>query len=211
MSHPEIIPIEYGRSTLPEDQIFINGTADKSRPIVFLVYLIKADNRLILIDAGCVTMPDFDMKDFIGPVKALENIGISADDITDVAITHSHHDHAECANCFKNAAVYIQTDEYESGKRYFTDIKNLKLFDECVSICDGVKMIKIGGHSKGSCIVEISSEKSTHIIAGDECYLYECLEKHIPTGASFCPEKSRRFIEKYSSDKYHVLLCHDKK
>ena len=205
----EIIPIEYGKSVLSEGMIFHNGADDKFRPIVFMIYLIKTENRLILVDAGCVTMPGFEMTDFIGPVKALGNLNIKPEDITDVIITHSHHDHIECVNEYKNAKIYIQRDEYEMGKQYFADGMNVCLFDNEKEICQNVKTIKIGGHSKGSCIVEITGNEAKYIIAGDECYLYECLKKRIPTGSSYCPEKSRKFIEKYGNGEYAVLLCHD--
>ena len=107
MSKFEIIPIEYGKSFLPESMVFQNGEKDKLRPIVFMVYLIKTENRLILADAGCETMPGFDMRDFIGPIKALKKENIQPDDITDVIITHSHHDHIECVKYFKRAVIYI--------------------------------------------------------------------------------------------------------
>ncbi len=55
--------------------IFINGDKDKVREIVFKVYLIKTDEKLILVDAGCETMPGFDMRENNGTVKALEKIG----------------------------------------------------------------------------------------------------------------------------------------
>ena len=84
MKEIEIIPIEYGKSVLPESMIFQGGADDKFRPIVFMIYLIKTQNRLILADAGCETMPGFDMQDFIGPVKALEKLGIKPENITDV-------------------------------------------------------------------------------------------------------------------------------
>ena len=92
----QIIPIEYGNSVLSEEMIFINGDKNIFREIVFKVFLIKIDKKFILVDAGCETMPGFAMKNFIGPIKALENINISPNDITDVIITHSHHDHIEC-------------------------------------------------------------------------------------------------------------------
>ena len=209
MKELEIIPIEYGRSVLAEGMIFQGGAGDKFRPIVFMIYLIKAQNRLILADAGCETMPGFDMRDFIGSVKALEKLNIKPEDITDVIITHAHHDHVECVSRFKNAVIYIQRDEYESGKGYFAEGMSIKLFDDEIQICPDVKAIKIGGHSKGSCIVEITDNGETYIIAGDECYLQECLDKRIPTGSSYCPEKSHEFIEKYRSPEYTVMLCHD--
>ncbi|MGN0178439.1 MAG: MBL fold metallo-hydrolase [Monoglobaceae bacterium] len=210
MSGIEIIPIEYGRSVLPESMIFQNGAEEKFRPIVFMIYLIKTQNRLILADAGCETMPGFDMRDFIGPIKALENLNIRPEDITDVIITHAHHDHIECVKYFKNASIYIQCDEYENGRNYFSDGMEIKLFDEEVHICSNVKAVKIGGHSAGSCIVEITDREKKYIIAGDECYQRECLEKHIATGSSYCLQNSCEFIEKYSNEEeYTVLLCHD--
>ena len=210
MKTPEIIPVEYGRSVLAESMIFQGGAEDIFRPIVFMIYLLKVQDRLILADAGCETMPGFDMHDFIGPVKALEKMNIKPEDITDVIITHSHHDHVECVSRFKNAVIYIQRDEYESGRRYFSEGMNIKLFDDEIQICPDVKVIKIGGHSKGSCIVEIAENREKYIIAGDECYMRECLDKRIPTGSSYCPKKSREFIEKYSGSEYTVMLCHDK-
>lgn len=206
----EIIPIEYGKSVLPESMIFENGVEDKVRPIVFMVYLIKTENRLILVDAGCETMPGFVMTDFIGAVKALENIGVQPEKITNLIITHAHHDHIECINYFNNSVIYIQKDEYEAGKGYFTDELNICTFSEEIQICDGVKAVKIGGHSKGSSIVEIKDGEKRYIIAGDECYIRDCVTKQIPTGTSYSPEKSREFIQKYGDGGYTVLLCHDR-
>ena len=205
----DIIPIDYGKSLLPESWIFENGAENKFRPIVFRVYLIRTENRLILVDAGCETMPGFDMRDFIGPVKALNNIGISPEEITDLIITHAHHDHIECAKYFKNAVTYIQKDEYEAGKGYLAENLNIRTFDEEMPICDGIKAVKIGGHSKGSSIVEITDSGKKYVIAGDECYMRDCLTKQIPTGSSYNPEKSRDLVKKYGNGEYMVFLCHD--
>ena len=205
-----IIPVEYGKSVLSEDQIFSGGDKDKVRPIVLMIYLIKTGDRNILVDAGCVTMPGFVVENFICPFAALKEKGVSVGDITDLIITHSHHDHIECASGFKNARIYIQKYEWEEGKRYIPDCARVVTFEDELSIRENVKIVRIGGHSKDSCIVEIACGEQTIVIAGDECYSRRCLDKRIPTGNSFDPEKSRRFIEKYSNPKYRVLLCHDR-
>ncbi|MGN0507626.1 MAG: MBL fold metallo-hydrolase [Ruminococcus sp.] len=205
----KIIPIEYGKSVLSEDKIFEGGRSDKFRPIVFKVYLIQSCNRLIMVDAGCETMPGFVMKDFIGTIKALERFGIRASQITDVIITHAHHDHIECVKYFTQATVYIQEEEYEIGNGYLTACKNVCRFKETVVVCDGVEVIKIGGHTKGSCIVRIKSYDKDKIIVGDECYLRESIYKKIPIGTSYCPKKSRDFIETYSNNNFELLFCHD--
>lgn len=205
----KIIPLKYAESVLSEKAIFINGDENKHREIVFKVFLIKTSEKLILVDAGCETMPGFIMKNFIGTVGALKSIDIFPDEITDVIITHSHHDHIECVKYFKNAVIHIEKDEYESGKTYIPSAFKLNIFSDEFFVCENIKIKKIGGHSEGSCIVEIKKDDENFIIAGDECYLRECLIKKIPTGSSYNKEKSRNFIEKYSDSKYNVLLCHD--
>ena len=205
----KITPIKYAESVLPESWIFKNGDANKNLPIVFLIYLIKTDNKLIMVDAGCESMPDFNMKNFIGPIKALENICIRANDITDLIITHSHHDHIECAKYFKNAVIYIQKDEYEMGKDYLSDCKKIITFDDEYSVCNDVKIVKIGGHSKGSCVVEVENGDKIYLIIGDECYYKKCLDEHIPTGAPYNPEKNIEFLDKYGSSPYVPFACHD--
>lgn len=205
----KITTLDYAKSTLPESMIFPFGEKNKSRDIAFKVFLIKENEKLILVDAGCETMPGFDMKDFIGPVTALKNIGISPKEITDVIITHAHHDHIECVKYFENAVIHIQKDEFEYGKTYIPSKFNLNLFDNEFYITKNVKVINIGGHSIGSCIVEIYKDKKIYVVSGDECYLRENLTQKIPTGSSFNKQKSEQFILKYSDAKYEVLLCHD--
>ena len=205
----EIISIRYGDSHFPEKYIFANGNEDKLCPIVFKVLVIKDNNRTILVDAGCETMPGFDMHNFVGSVKALEKNRIFTDSITDVVITHAHHDHIECVKYFDKAVIHIQKDEYEGGRKYIPQIFNVNIFESDFCITENVVVKKIGGHSKGSCIVELYQENKTYVISGDECYSRKNLTDMIPAGKPYCPQKNKEFIEKYSSAQYNVLLCHD--
>ena len=205
----QIIPIKYASSTLPESAVFYNGNPNTLHDIVFILYLIKTGNKLILVDAGCETMPGFEMKNFIGTIKALKAIKITPDDIDDVIITHSHHDHIECVKYFKNSIIHIQKDEFEASGNYIPKDFNVNIFQDEYEVGNNVKIVKIGGHSKGSCIVEIADGDKKYVIAGDECYSRECLDTKTPTGSYYNFENSKSFIEKYSNNKYTVLLCHD--
>lgn len=148
-------------------------------------------------------MPGFEMTEFMGSIKALCKIGISVENITDVIITHAHHDHIECVKYFKNAVIHIQKDEFIIGKDYIPDEFRVRTFDEEYIVCKGVRAVKIGGHSTGSCVVEIGENT---VFVGDECYIRNCITEKIPTGATFCIEKSKEFIEKYSDSKYTLLF-----
>ena len=64
-----------------------------------MVFFIKIENRLILVDAGCEMIPGFDMAELIRPVKVLPHPGISPDEITDAMIAHAYC-HIECVKYF---------------------------------------------------------------------------------------------------------------
>ncbi len=201
--------IKYAESMLPESMVFDGGSDKVKIPISFAVFLIQSGHRKILIDAGCDTMPGFDMKGFCSPSVALQQAGISVDDITDVVITHAHHDHIEAVFYYKNATIYINRKEFEAGRRYIPENASIVLFDDELALSKKIKVITIGGHSIGSAIVEIAHKDTTLVLCGDECYTNANIEQKRCTGAFFDQERSKSFIEKYHDKRYRVYTCHD--
>ena len=204
-----IIRIQYAESTLPESWIFDGGKEENRIPIVFSVFLICTENKKILVDAGCETMPKFDMKNFKTPMHALKEKGFDIADITDVVLTHAHHDHIECVRYFPDAVVHIQQEEYGKGERYLTNNPNVCTFADEAMIDKDVKIVKIGGHSRGSCVVECKTGDTITVLCGDECYSLSNIRNRIPTAKTVCPANSKAFIEKYTQDPYVCLLSHD--
>ena len=200
--------IKHGDTYLPENMIFCGGNKEKYVPIILSVFYVETDTKRILIDAGCETMPGFELHNFKSPIDALTENGIDPNTITDVLLTHSHHDHIECVKHYKNAAVYINTDELEKGRRFIPDGMNVIAFQDKITVDDGVKMVKIGGHSKGSAVVELDFHGKTTVICGDECYALYNIENKVPTAASFSKENSSKFIEKYCNGDYKLILSH---
>ena len=201
--------LKYAESVLPESMAFCGGSKEKVIPISFAVYLIKTKDKNILVDAGCDTMPDFVMKRFYSPAFVLRQLGLSANEITDVIITHAHHDHIEALPHFKNAVVHITEEEYSNGKKYISKNMPVNIFKDKLLIDGQIQVIKWGGHSVGSAIIEITDKDKIHILAGDEFYVNDCIIRKIPTGCYHNLEKSKEFIEKYGSNKYCVYTCHD--
>ena len=205
----QIYCLKYAESVLPESMIFDGGDKEKNIPISFVIYLIKTVDKNILVDAGCNTMPGFQMKNFISPVFVLRKVGLSDEDITDVIITHAHHDHIEAVKCFSNARIHISKAEYENAKKYITNNVKINIFDKEFVVAKQIKVLEIGGHSIGSSIVEIHTDNIIHILAGDECYTNANIKNKICTGAYCNKDNSIMFIEKYSNKKYRVHTCHD--
>jgi len=200
--------LKYAESVLPENMAFLGASKEKVIPISFAVYLIKTKGKNILVDAGCDTMPGFVMKKYYSPAFVLRQAELSADEITDVIITHAHHDHIAALSHFKNAVLHITKEEYLDGKKYIPVNMPVNVFKEEFLIEEQIKVIKYGGHSVGSAIVKITDEE-IHILAGDECYTDLNIKNKICTGTFYDKEKSIKFVEKYSNKKYHVHTCHD--
>jgi len=207
----EIIRVKFADCWIPENWVLEEGDEKKMVQIILSVFLVKCGERNILVDAGCETMPGLKTANFEGTVLALEKLGITSQDITDVVITHAHHDHIECVKYFNRAVIYIQKDEYEKGEKHIPGNFPVQLFEEECWIADGVRCVKMGGHTKGSCVVEVRCEEKNYVLCGDECYTFYNLKNKIPTAKSFCKEKSTEFIEHYGSGEYFCLLCHDAK
>lgn len=201
--------LKYAESVLPESLIFNGGNAENQIPISFAFYLIKSGDRNILVDAGCNNMPGFKMEKFYSPIFVLRQMDLLAEDITDVIITHSHHDHIEGIKYFKNANVCLSYEEYQNGKHYISDDVKVIIFENEYIVNPQIKIVEWNGHSKGSAIVEIKAENSIHIIAGDECYTNANIDRKICTGSFFNKEQSIKFIEQYCNKKYKVHTCHD--
>lgn len=205
----EITRITYGRTTLQESAVIPGGAPGKEIPIILSVFMIKTKKRNILVDAGCEDLPGFVLTDFCPAVEALKAQGVEPREITDVIITHAHHDHAQGVKEFPHAHIWVQEQEYARVPRYFENNPHITTFREEATVAQGVRVVKIGGHTTGSSVVECQKDGKVFVLCGDECYCRRNLEGRIPTASSKFPDNSRAFIEKYTAGPYICLLCHD--
>ena len=201
----KIIALKYGESVFGENYIFKSGRKDVLLPISFTIYLIQTENKNILVDVGCDDGAGFEMSLFKKPVDVLKEYGLSPNDITDVIITHSHHDHIEAIRYYENATIHIQKDEYVAAKKYIPTSCDVNLIDDEFLLAENLIVRRIGGHSVGSCIVLADN----YVLCGDECYYEKCLTDKICTGSSYNEEESEKFIVEFSKNKYIPLLFHD--
>ena len=205
----EIIVFKYGETKLSESMVVKNGDNNKFYDIALLYFLIRLKGRNILIDVGCDNMPGFVVRNFIKPYELLKEYGISYNDITDVIITHAHHDHIHAVKYYKNAIIHIQKQEYENGKSYIPDNFKVETFDDFTEIENCLDVIKIGGHSEGSCIVKLNFKDNKYLFVGDECYDRICFEKEIPSGSTFSLDNNIKFIKEYKNSEYKKIFFHE--
>ncbi len=204
----KLTAFEYGTTEITEKMAFPGGDPQKKIPIALLFFLVEEGARKLLIDVGCDTMPGYPLYTFQSPVAVLEQYGVRREEITDVFLTHSHHDHADALRYYPQATVHLHQAALERAKKYLPTAAKLQLFDEEYRFSKRVCFRHIGGHSDGSSIALIAAEE-TYVLCGDECYTAENLSRGVPTGSGVDLEKSAAFVAEYRKKEYRPILFHD--
>ncbi len=93
------------------------GPQNDSVNIDFMIWLIRGDSgRNILVDAGFLNdIPDakeFQIVRYMRPDSTLLKLGLHADDITDIILSHPHWDHIDGISLFPNAHVWMQKEDF---------------------------------------------------------------------------------------------------
>jgi glyoxylase-like metal-dependent hydrolase (beta-lactamase superfamily II) len=179
--------------------------ADDSRRIdsAIMLWLLKGpEGRNILVDAGFQResiLQRLPLSGFVKPDVALMQVGVRAEDITDIILTHVHWDHVDGVSLFPNARIWMQRREYDTyidrygnplsaaidgpdaqtleelrrrGRMTFVD-------GDAKEIIPGIRVYVGGKHTVQSQFVGVHSADGTIVIASDDAYLYENLERHI--------------------------------
>lgn len=201
----QVEAVQYGViPDFPVSGLVAGAAADRKMDIAMMVWLVRGGGRTVLVDAGFYRPQFFKswtVRDYARPDEAVADAGVKPGDVTDVVITHAHWDHADGADLFPNARVWIQKDEYEyyTGAAWQPDGQHggidpddvqmlvklntsgrLTLVNGEQMILPGIRVYTGGKHTWQSQYVSISTAVGVVVIASDNVYLYENLEKHAP-------------------------------
>jgi glyoxylase-like metal-dependent hydrolase (beta-lactamase superfamily II) len=210
----EVFAIRYGTVPAFKVSGLIDG-ADPSRriDIAMMVWLIRGNGRNVLVDSGFYRetyIKSWKVQDFARPDEAVARAGVKADEITDVILTHAHWDHAGGANLFPKAQIWIQKDEYRyytvdawqpDGKHGGIEREDMDYLERANKegrlhlvipdsrgdreILPGIRVYTGGRHTYASQYVSVDAKAGTVVLASDNMYLYENLEKHVPIAQTF--------------------------
>ncbi|PYS37291.1 MAG: hydrolase glyoxylase [Acidobacteria bacterium] len=208
----EVYALSYGvYPNFPVSALIAGADKDRKIDLQMMIWLLKGPNgRNILVDSGCYhesVLKGKPFKDFIKPSDTLAKLGLKPEDITDLIISHMHWDHADGMDLFPKARVWIQKDEYtyytgaawQAGGKHggiepvdvLTIVKlntqsQVNLVDgDDREIIDGVRVYTGGRHTFASQYVSVRTASGTVVIASDNMYLYENLQKHVPIAQTF--------------------------
>jgi len=235
----EIYAISYGViPDFPVSSLVAGAEAARKLDIQMMVWLLKGPGgRNILVDSGFYREKFFKqwkVKDFIKPSEAVAKVGLKPEEITDVIITHMHWDHADGLDLFPKARIWIQKDEYTyyTGEAWQArnthggiDPEDVLALVKCntegrVKLVNGddqepiigVRFYTGGRHTYASQYVSVNTKAGTAVIASDNLYLYENLEKHAPIAQTLDAGsnlKAQERMKQLASDPRLIVPGHD--
>jgi glyoxylase-like metal-dependent hydrolase (beta-lactamase superfamily II) len=192
--------------------------------IAMMVWLVRGGGKNILVDAGFYRdqfFKQWKVADFVKPSEAVERAGVKPGDITDVIVTHMHWDHADGMDLFPNARIWLQKEELEyyagsawqsrrthggidpddvlAAVRLNTQGKVGLVNGDAQEILPGITCYTGGKHTWASQFVAVHTAGGTVVLASDNMYLWENLEKHAPIAQTLDAASNLRAQERMLS------------
>ena len=233
----EVHAIRYAhnaRATTREN--FLGGDPHETpMPLDYVVWAIRGNGRTVILDTGFdAAMAAKRKREFLrSPGEGLACIGIDAEAVEDVIVSHMHYDHCGNYGLFPRARYHLQDAEmaYCTGRCMchgvlrvpfeLDDVQAMvsKVFAGRVTFHDGDREIapglsvhRLGGHSKGLQVARVWTRRGWMVLASDASHFYANMETgrpfHLLHSVEDTLEGYRRLYE-LGSDRTTVIPGHD--
>ena len=203
----EVLAVKYGHRVATRAESYLNyhlyGEPDADLDIDYFFWVIRDGADVILVDTGFA--PEVGQRrrreGYSTPAEALPGLGIAADDVTAVVITHAHWDHTGNVRQFPRAQLIMTEAEYGfwtsplAGRRHFAAHSEpdeiallararaedrVTLFTGGYPLASGIELTEVGGHTPGQLIVAVTTPDGTTVLASDALHFYEEVERDRP-------------------------------
>lgn len=204
----EVYAVQYAElPAFPVKYLVLGADSTRTMDISMMIWVLRSPTRTILVDAGFYRdefLKTWKVRGFVRPSAALQRMNIRPESVTDVIITHLHWDHADGADLFPNAKVWVQRAEYEHYQaadrqqntgvfpvtmamlEKFKRAGRLKLVEgDSQAVAPGVRVYTGGRHTHESQYVSVATGGGQAILASDNVYLYENLDRRRPIAATW--------------------------
>ncbi|MGE3856366.1 MAG: N-acyl homoserine lactonase family protein [Dehalococcoidia bacterium] len=228
--------IKYGHREATRKEHFLGGDPDGDRPMPmdYFVWLAQSEAHTFVIDTGFAkAVGDARGRQQIRqPAECFRLLGVEAADVRDVIITHLHYDHIGTVDDFPNATIHIQQKEVEFvvGPAMLTDARHafepheidmvvralhagrVDLIDGAAELAPGLSVHFVGGHTGGTQVVRVHTERGWVVLASDSSHYYENFEADRPFSIAWEPDRVRagfRALRALADSEQHIVPGHD--
>lgn len=206
MSHNwKVYAVKYSdrNARLRADSFIFDDHPAEQHGMDYFVWVLDNGSRKIVVDTGFdhAEASRRDRSILRDPAKAIEAVGVNAETVDTVIITHLHYDHAGGLDRYPNAKFHLQAAEmaYATGpcmchgtlQMPFTADHVCEMVqhvysgrvifhDGSAEVAPGVRVHCVGGHSRGLQVVEVDTEHGPLCLASDATHYYENFMKGKP-------------------------------
>ncbi len=206
MSNYEVHAIKYAERDAVRSEHFIGGDPHDNAPMPmdYFVWLIRSSSgQEWVVDTG-FEQDDAQSRNRNLLRTAAEGVallGVNAETVSDVIMTHFHYDHAGGVNQFPNATFHVQDDEmsFATGRdmthkafRHAFSVRHIqdlvgRVFSERVAfhageveLSPGLTLHHIGGHTRGLQVVRIDTGQGVVVLASDASHYWANMDEGRP-------------------------------
>ncbi|HLS85447.1 MAG TPA: N-acyl homoserine lactonase family protein [Burkholderiales bacterium] len=200
----EVYAIKYAHHPRRASENFVGGDPhDGPMPLDYFVWLIRGPGREVVVDTGfsAAVAARRGRQHLRCPTQGLGLLGVQADTVADVVITHLHYDHVGNFERFPRARFHLQDLEmrYATGRHMVEarhggayDVEDvvgmvrhayagrLCFHDGDAELFPGISLHLVGGHTMGLQVVRVSTRRGWVVLASDATHLYANMETSRP-------------------------------
>jgi glyoxylase-like metal-dependent hydrolase (beta-lactamase superfamily II) len=232
----EVYAVRYARRDANKnDHLIFKDPHDGPMPMDYFVWAIIGGGRTFVLDAGFTAEEAAKReREFIRlPADGLRMIGVEAERVEDLIVSHLHYDHIGTWDQFPRARFHLQDSEmrYATGRQMnqkllrhsfnFADIEGMirVLYDDRLSFVDGTAELApglsvhhIGGHTVGLQSVRVWTRRGWLVLASDASHYYLNMEGPAPyrtVNSVGDMLEGYRLLYRLADSPRHVIPGHD--
>ena len=187
----------------PQENFITADPHDGPSSMDYFVWAIVGDDETIVVDTGftAAAAERRGRTSLRCPTDALRTLGIDAQAVKDVIITHLHYDHAGNLDKFPAARFHLQKSELafatgpcmcEPFLRHAYDVEDVvqmvrnvyagrvSFHDGDVELRPGISLHRIGGHTEGLQAVRVHTQRGWVVLASDAAHYAENYRRRSP-------------------------------
>lgn len=196
----QVVIIKYGTRNTVKSDVFLNhhiyGDPDLPQDMDYFFWVVRNRARTVVVDIGFSAAGGAarNRTSLIDPIEALELLGLPAEQVQTLVVTHAHYDHIGNLARLPAANVVLAAAEYAfwispmgSRAQFHHSIEDVELdaltaadqagrliqFSDRHQVAPGIELIEVGGHTPGQSVVLVQTVAGPVLLASDAIHFYE--------------------------------------
>jgi glyoxylase-like metal-dependent hydrolase (beta-lactamase superfamily II) len=196
----EVVIVKYGTRSTVKSDVFLNhhiyAEPDLPQDMDYFFWVVRNRARTVVVDTGFSAAGGAarNRTSLVDPIEALGLLGLPAERVETVLVTHAHYDHIGNLDRLPAAGIVLSAAEYafwtspmHARAQFHHSIEDAELralaaaeqagritqFSDRYQVAPGIELIEVGGHTPGQSVVLVQTADGPVLLASDAVHFYE--------------------------------------